>query len=256
MVALLGFPLARSVWPEIHELDADLGEATRRISEQAERSSDQQLLEQLGRLSTRIERLRARTSFRFSATRAYAEISLKRLTDLREQRWPGTSSLLKFTERRFLPAIQTCRDADRHLRELSDRMGQATALLRTRVELTQQEQNQKLLDAINRRGQVQLRLQQVVEGFSVIAITYYLVGLFGVAAGHVPWVDWLDVPGARAAAIGALAIVVSLPYVRRRKKKGDRRRSVSLPGLRDPPGMRPGPRPPPARRGAACDPRR
>ena len=32
---------------------------------------------------------------------------------------------------------------------------------------------------MNRRTQVQLRLQQTVEGLSVVAISYYLVGLLG-----------------------------------------------------------------------------
>jgi uncharacterized membrane-anchored protein len=32
---------------------------------------------------------------------------------------------------------------------------------------------------MNRRSEVQLRLQQAVEGISVVAITYYLMGLLG-----------------------------------------------------------------------------
>lgn len=217
-VALLGFPLARAVWPSIHRLDADLVEVTSDMSEHMATESDRRLLERLSGLSTRIEQLRARTNFRFSASTAYAEIALRRLEDLREERWQGTSSLLKFTERRFLPAIQTCRDADRHLQALSERVGQATALLRTRVELNQQEQNQKLLDAINRRSATQLRLQQVVEGFSVIAITYYLVGLIKVGVEGATMPPWLHVPGGKAAAIALLALVVSF-YIRRRKRQ-------------------------------------
>jgi uncharacterized membrane-anchored protein len=219
MVALLGFPLAREVWPEIHDADRALGELTGEISERAEAEGDQAILEQISALSTRIERLRARTSFRFSASRAYAEISLRRLADLREVRWEGTSSLAKFTERRFLPAMQTCGAADRHLRELSQRIGQATALLRTRVELNQEMQNQKLLDAISRRAELQLRLQSVVEGLSVIAITYYLVGLVKVVVeGGKVFPGWTALPGARAAGIAALAGAVSL-YLRHRKNR-------------------------------------
>ena len=39
-----------------------------------------------------------------------------------------------------------------------------------------------LLGAMNRRQQLQLRLQATVEGLSVAAITYYIVGLVGYAA--------------------------------------------------------------------------
>ena len=218
-VALLGFPLAREVWPEIHDADRALSELTSEISERAQAEGDQVTLEHISALSTRIERLRARTSFRFSASRAYADISLQRLADLREIRWVGTSSLTKFTERRFLPAMQTCDAADRHLRELSQRLGQATALLRTRVELNQEMQNQKLLDAISRRAELQLRLQSVVEGLSVIAITYYLVGLVKVALdGSEVFPGWTALPGAKAAAIALLAGCVSL-YLRHRKSR-------------------------------------
>lgn len=219
IMALLGFPLARASWPTIRQLDSELGELMSRITEKAVSSSDQAMLDELGKLATRIGRLRADTSFRFSASRAYAEIALKRLADLREQRWPGTSSMLKFVERRFLPAMQTCRDADTHLEHLSQRIGQATALLRTRVNLNQELQSQQLLDAINQRGETQLRLQQVVEGFSVIAITYYLVSLLKVIleTGS-PFPEWTALPGFKLAAVGLLAVTVSF-YIRRRKKR-------------------------------------
>ena len=40
-------------------------------------------------------------------------------------------------------------------------------------------QNQDLLSSMNRRAKLQLRLQQTVEGLSVAAISYYVVGLLG-----------------------------------------------------------------------------
>jgi uncharacterized membrane-anchored protein len=39
-----------------------------------------------------------------------------------------------------------------------------------------------LLEALARRAQLQLRLQQTVEGLSIAAITYYIVGLVGYLA--------------------------------------------------------------------------
>jgi uncharacterized membrane-anchored protein len=39
-------------------------------------------------------------------------------------------------------------------------------------------QNSNLLDSMNQRARQQLRLQQTVEGLSVAAISYYVVGLF------------------------------------------------------------------------------
>lgn len=45
-----------------------------------------------------------------------------------------------------------------------------------------EKQNQAVLESMNRRAELQLRLQQTVEGLSVAAITYYVVGVIGYAA--------------------------------------------------------------------------
>ena len=41
------------------------------------------------------------------------------------------------------------------------------------MDIELQRQNQELLAQMNRRARLQLRLQQTVEGLSVVAITYY-----------------------------------------------------------------------------------
>lgn len=50
-------------------------------------------------------------------------------------------------------------------------------MMRTRVELAIQSQNQQLLSSMDRRSRIQLMMQHTVEGFSVVAISYYLIGL-------------------------------------------------------------------------------
>ena len=47
--------------------------------------------------------------------------------------------------------------------------------------MARREQNQNVLKSMNRRAELQLRLQSTVEGLSVAAITYYIVGLIGYA---------------------------------------------------------------------------
>jgi uncharacterized membrane-anchored protein len=61
-------------------------------------------------------------------------------------------------------------------------VARANQLLATRVDLTRERQNQALLESMNRRAKAQLKLQQTVEGLSVAAVTYYIVGLIGYAA--------------------------------------------------------------------------
>lgn len=76
-----------------------------------------------------------------------------------------------------MPAIRTCDSVRRQLESLSKRLTRASDLLRTRVDQTIAEQNKKLLQSMNRRSHMQLRLQQTVEGLSVAAISYYLISL-------------------------------------------------------------------------------
>ena len=66
------------------------------------------------------------------------------------------------------------------------KLARAADLLRTRVDVELEQQNQELLKSMNARTRLQLRLQTTVEGLSVAAITYYVVGLFGylVKAAH------------------------------------------------------------------------
>jgi len=43
---------------------------------------------------------------------------------------------------------------------------------------------------MNQRSETQLRLQQAVEGLSVVAITYYLMGLLGYLWEGFLWAGW------------------------------------------------------------------
>lgn len=54
---------------------------------------------------------------------------------------------------------------------------EVASLLQSSVNVEIEKQNQKVLDEMNRRSLVQLRLQQAVEGLSVVAMSYYALGL-------------------------------------------------------------------------------
>ena len=78
--------------------------------------------------------------------------------------------------------MNTCLAVANRLETLSQRITRVTQLLSTRVDITHERQNQAVLEQMNRRAKLQLRLQETVEGLSVAAITYYIVGLFGYLA--------------------------------------------------------------------------
>src|SRR3546814_8262212 len=85
-------------------------------------------------------------------------------------------------DRRLAPAMRTCESAAGRLETLASRVGRASNLLRTRVDIELEAQNRDVLMSMNRRARLQLRLQETVEGLSVVAISYYVVGLVGYAA--------------------------------------------------------------------------
>ncbi|MFM1827121.1 MAG: hypothetical protein RLY67_502, partial [Pseudomonadota bacterium] len=58
-------------------------------------------------------------------------------------------------------------------------VSRTTQILRTRIEFVNERQTQALLASMDRRAKLQLKLQQTVEGLSLVVLTYYAVGLIG-----------------------------------------------------------------------------
>ena len=141
-----------------------------------------QLLDRLTLLHADVVREHTDSQFRFSAARAYAGLVALRISELRENRIEGLQMFAEFTERRLSPAMRTCEAVSSRLSDTSERVARATQLLSTRVDISRERQNQELLESMNNRARLQLRLQETVEGLSIAAITYYIVGLVGYAA--------------------------------------------------------------------------
>lgn len=174
-MALLGLPIAQRLTPRVTGFEKQLVALSSTIAEGV--MSDETLLHQLSMLSGELANVVAETRYRMSASKAYAEISNDRLVALRIGRVPGSTTLADFTDRRLLPAVRTCVSFSARLDDLSQRLEWSSSLLRTRVETSLSRQNRDLLHSLDRRNDLQLRLQQTVEGLSVVAISYYSIGL-------------------------------------------------------------------------------
>jgi uncharacterized membrane-anchored protein len=177
MLSMLALPVARQVSGRLNEIEGELGALIAGIA--GERRNDAEALTELTRLSAAIEALSAETAFRFAASGAYAALVEQRIAVMREERAADRQLIAEFMARRFDPAMRTCQAAERRLGELAGRASRAAALLSTRVSVTVEAQNQALLESMNRRAELQLRLQRTVEGLSVVAISYYAVSLAG-----------------------------------------------------------------------------
>lgn len=221
-MALLALPLARAAGPRIHDADRRLAVIA---AEMAGKGADSDLLRQLSDIAAEVEQVAAETSDRFSAALAYHALVDQRLQDLRQERIEGLQTFSEFLDRRFAPAMATCRATAARQDALSERAARMASLLRTRVEVALSDQNSRLLESMNRRGRLALRLQQMVEGLSVVAISYYLVGLIGYALkglhkAGVP-VD-PDLGMAVSIPVAVAAVWYSIHHIRRRLlKTGD-----------------------------------
>ena len=176
MAASLGLPAARRAAQVLGTAEQELAELAQSIRA-ADRDQEPQLLDRLTRLAGQVESEYAATHSRFSASRAYFELVDRRIHDLQEERLSGLLTIQEFMERRLTPARSTCEWAVRRQDALSQRVSRVSNLLRTRVEIEQQQSNQQLLGTMNHRQGMQLKLQSTVEGLSVAAITYYITGL-------------------------------------------------------------------------------
>ncbi|MDC8456861.1 DUF3422 family protein [Marinobacter sp. DS40M6] len=180
LMSLLSLPLAREMTPSLNDMDQQLAVITQSLADN-QGIDEREVLAVLTNIAARIEAFRAHATFRFSATRAYHQLVLTRLEELREDELSGHLTITEFMTRRLTPAVETCESVKERLEDLSRRVDRASDMVRTRVELAIQSQNQQLLSSMDRRSKIQLMMQHTVEGFSVVVISYYLLALLKLA---------------------------------------------------------------------------
>lgn len=218
MVALLGLPVARAASALLARGEAELASLAQAIRT-ALSEEEPELLDRLTRLAGEVESHYAATHSRFSASDAYFALVNRRIKEIAEVRLEGLQSMHDFMDRRLTPAMNTCDWARRRQQALSERISRMSNLLRTRVEIEQQQSSQALLSTMSQRQDLQLKLQSTVEGLSVAAITYYTVGLIAyLAKGAAPlgWSLSSETTSALAVPLVALAVWWSLRKLHRK----------------------------------------
>ena len=215
-VSMLTLPVARRVSRRLAEIDRELTALAQDLAVDGDQG--RAALDQLTRLSAEIEKMSAEAAFRFGAARAYSAIVAERIEVLRESRLGGRQTMGEFMLRRYKPAMRTCEAAERRLQELSDRAARIANLLRTRVEVAMAAQNQKLLESMDSRAALQLRLQETVEGLSVVAISYYAVSLAAYALAPAGKLIGLEKAWVAAALVPPVVLAV-WAFLKRMKAK-------------------------------------
>ncbi|MBD9389681.1 DUF3422 domain-containing protein [Agrobacterium sp. AGB01] len=175
-MALLGLPEARRLSPRLVDFDAKLVQLTSR-NLSTSTSEHKALLDEISLLSAEIISATAETRTRFGATAAYAKIVEERISELREQHVAGFQRFGVFVARRFNPAVRTCHATAVRLEQLSHATMHMIDLLQTRIQVEIEYQNAVQIQAMADRAATQVKIQRAVEGFSIIAISYYLLSL-------------------------------------------------------------------------------
>ncbi|MFG6439653.1 DUF3422 family protein [Roseateles sp. LKC17W] len=214
LMALRGLPAAKSLGGTLAEVEATLAAITARL--QAHGASEAELLDDLISTAARVEHATAEHQYRFSATQAYHAIVETRLAELHEGKVAGTQTLGEFMQRRLSPAIATVSATAQRLANLSQRISRASALLRTRVDIATEAQNQQLLAQLGDGQRTQLRMQATVEGLSLAAITYYVVSLLLYFFKALKAEGWLTVAPELAAGAAIPVVLAGVWWTTRR----------------------------------------
>jgi uncharacterized membrane-anchored protein len=221
LAAMLGLPAARRASSVLASAESELAALAEAIRS-ADRDAEPALLDRLTRLAGQVESQHAATHSRLSASAAYFELMDRRIHDIGEVKIDALQSIGEFMERRLTPARKTCEWATRRQDALSQRVSRVSNLLRTRVEIEQQQSAQALLATMNSRQDLQLKLQSTVEGLSVAAITYYIVGLVSYLAKGAQKIGWplaAETTAALAIPVVALSVWWSLRRLHQRMFK-------------------------------------
>ena len=216
-LALLGLPEAQRLGPGIRRIEDEMAAITAEMRD--EKSSDSEhLLAELIALAADLEAGAAASLYRFGASRAYDEIVTQRINIISEQPIPGHETWSGFLKRRLGPAMRTCRAVEDRQTGLSGKLARTANLLRTRIDVELERQNRDLLQSMNRRARLQLRLQQTVEGLSIAAVSYYVVGLINYLAKGLAEAG-LPVDPTVATALAVPPVVLAIWWIVRRIRR-------------------------------------
>lgn len=226
-MSLLGLPVARRVGKQLAECEKKLEELTLSLGQKMEtkQEDDEKLFHELSDLSETSNIMLTETRYRFAASRAYFTLFQQRIDSLEEVKVGDVQTMSGFLRSRLEPAMATIESTAKRQETLTNDLSRAIVLLRTRIELNLNKGNQELLQSMDKRHDQQLKISQTVEGLSIVAITYYAVGLASYllkALANQPWVPFSETI-LTAASVPLILLVVWFMLKRVRKAWEDRK---------------------------------
>ncbi|MBU1174747.1 MAG: DUF3422 domain-containing protein [Alphaproteobacteria bacterium] len=190
-LTLLGLPPVRAAGGELTALEAEISQILARLPEIDEVGEAQDAIKGLNGLAQRVAVVNDRLNYRVAASQAYGQIVSDRLRVLHDEATGNGSNISAYVDNRVGPALRTLAATEKRLLNAGRRIERAAMMLNARNGLELEMQNSTILKTISRTARSQYRLQRTVEGLSVIAITYYLVGILGYAlSGPIHALGW------------------------------------------------------------------
>jgi uncharacterized membrane-anchored protein/NAD-dependent dihydropyrimidine dehydrogenase PreA subunit len=172
----------RNTVQEVHRRERDFAGRMEQFTDQIGSAPPEQMQMWLGELTlelARVVRLYGRFNHVLSATFPYTELVRQAFSDWREQPVEGFDSLSGVILDRVAMVGDEYRAFLARLDRMQEEISDLVSILRTRVDMSMEAQNAEVLKNLDARSAIQLRLQQMAEGLSVIVISYYLTGLAG-----------------------------------------------------------------------------
>lgn len=217
--AMSALPLARKTMTELSQLEEELEPLMDQLTQAGSDTDHEVLLTNLSLMAARIEHLAAASSYRFAAARAYSRIVEQRLNELREERVMTQPRYSLFLLRTLEPAMRTCEAAQRRIEELAERVSRALTLLNSMVDMLQTRQTNAMMKAMSKNAEIQVRLQQAVEGFSTFVISYYALGILDYVLGGLSSAGYLSIEPKLILAVAAPLMLGGVWYASRRLRR-------------------------------------
>jgi uncharacterized membrane-anchored protein len=207
VLTLLGLESGRAKQGQLVTLESELDELVYSMTNMlSQPGGNRNLIDRFSKLATEMNALRAATRFRFSASRAYYDLAVQRLESLDETTNGDLQTITGFVRARLDPAIATISSFEQRLDHLSSEISNGLSLLRTHIEVETSQDNKQTLQALNERHRQQLLISQTVEGLSIVAISYYSLGLLSYVYKAMAANGWLPLSL-------NLALMISVPVV-------------------------------------------
>ncbi len=186
MAALTFLVEKNELLTRVDYFDAQLRSVSLELEDKLEKYSDEQLYKRLTELSVQIESLDTGSHRTLHATREYISLVKSLLGLIREERLSEVESYQNFVMTTLEPIERSNQLLTSLINSLNKKVFQQNDLVRSRIDIRLEQQNQEIFNELKYQAKKQIQLQETVEGFSVAAISYYSVSLIGYGLKSLP----------------------------------------------------------------------